>query len=199
MRNCCFVLFALASCAYGQLDSNTITVTASRSAALQADEVVFSVSVSSSIDTSLADVVTALAVSGITQANFTGVGSGLALIGINGGPWTPATPTITWNFRLPVPFAKMKDTVAMLTALQKSIGQNKSGLALSFSVQGTQVSAQLQQMRTCSSADLLADARAEAQKLASAAGLFLGGVLSMSSATSPAPPCSLTVKFAVTR
>jgi len=77
--------------------------------------------------------------------------------------------------------------------------QNNSGLTLSFSIGGTQVSPQLQQMQTCSVADLLSDARTKAQQLANAANLFLGTVLAMSSLTPSAPPCLLTVKFAVTR
>ena len=93
----------------------------------------------------------------------------------------------------------MKDTVAMLTALEKNITKNNSGLTLGFSVQGAQVSPQLQQMQTCSTSDLLSDARTEAQKLASAANLFVGAVLSMSAATGTPQPCTLTVKFAVTR
>jgi uncharacterized protein YggE len=49
-------------------------------------------------------------------------------------------------------------------------------------VEGTQVSQQLQQSQTCSNADLVADATAQAQKLAAAAGLTLGPVLQLSNA-----------------
>lgn len=210
-------LFALSvSLAYGQLDSNTITVTANRTAAVQPDQAVFQVSVSSGINTSLDDVLAALASSGVTRANFSGVNASplLILTGIPspaGAP--PPPPIILWNFTLAEPLSKIKDTVTMLTALQKTIMQNNSGLTLLYSIQGTQVSPQLQQMQTCSIADLLADARTEAQKLANAANLFLGPVLAMSALTTSStggvivpglvfnatPPCTLTVKFAVTR
>jgi len=115
-------------------------------------------------------------------------------------------PPVDWSFTITVPIAKLKDTINTLTALQKSITQNNSGMTLSFSVTGLQISPQLAQSQSCSSSDLLSDARAQAQTLASAANLFLGTVLAMSAATPPAIPpyssastCSLTVKFAVTR
>jgi hypothetical protein len=129
------------------------------------------------------------------------------------------TPTLQWIFALPAPLAKMKDTIATLTSLQKNIAQQNNGLTLSFNVQGTQVSTQLQQSFVCPIPDLLADAQAQAQKLSSAAGLNLGTVLAMSSGTSspvgatsavslpgfllttPILPsvCSMTVKFALLR
>jgi hypothetical protein len=122
---------------------------------------------------------------------------------------------------LPAPLAQMKATVAALSSLQQSIMQNSSGLALTFSVQGVQVSPGLQQSQMCSIPDLIGDATARAQKLATAGGLTLGPILAMSSATSsPAAGtaavegftnflistalvspqvCTLTVKFGATR
>jgi hypothetical protein len=118
-----------------------------------------------------------------------------------------------------VPFAQMNATVTALTGLQQSITQTNSAFSLSFSVQGTQVSAS-QQAQTCSITGLIADATAQAQKLASAAGLNLGAILAMSSiaptsvAGNFAPVtvgllvssqlttpqnCALTVKFGLTR
>lgn len=207
-----FTFVMSASLAFGQLDSNTITVTASRSATLQPDQVVISVDVTSDLNTTLDDVVAALAGSGITIANFSGVNNNNYFYVNPFSPTPSMQPTIDWSFTLPVSLSKMKDTLAMLTALQKTIAQKNSALTLSFAVQGTQVSPQLQQSQVCSVSDLLSDARAQAQKLASAANLFLGSVLAMSSMTSSnvasvgpyftstfAPGCSLTVEFAVTR
>ncbi len=115
-------------------------------------------------------------------------------------------PTVDWYFSLPVPLAKMKDTINNLIALQKTITQNNSGLTLSFSVSGLQVSQDLLHSQTCTVTDLLSDARSQAQKLATAANLYLGTVLAMSGVTSMNAPlygsvssCSLTVKFGVTR
>lgn len=213
-----FLLVVSASLAFAQLDSNSITVNASRSAALQPDQALFVVSVQSDLNTSLSDVLAALQGSGITSANFAGVSTLFpSLIFSPGtGPVTsPPAPTIQWAFDLPVPLTKTKDTLAALTALQQSIAQNNKSLKLSFSIQGTQVSQQFQQSQTCSISDLLTDARTQAQKLADASGVTLGVILAMSSQASSsaiaafgdfvsnsifAPaPCAVTVKFAVTR
>src|SRR5438105_4525261 len=172
VRRGVFCLFVLSvSLAYGQLDSNSITVTASRSTAVQPDQVVFRVSVSSGLNTSLDDVLAALMGSGITRTNFSSVNTNPNFLFTGVPPPTSISsalsgPTLSWNFTLPVPLARMKDTVTALTALQKTIMQNNSGLTLTFAVEGLQVSPQLQQMQTCAVADLLSDARTEAQKLA---------------------------------
>jgi len=75
----------------------------------------------------------------------------------------------------------MKATVTTLTGLQQSITQNNSGFSLSFSVQGTQVSANpatstnLQPRRPdCRRHRTGSEARGRA-------GLNLGGILAMSS------------------
>jgi len=216
-----FLLILTVSGAFAQLDSNSVTVTATRSTTPQPDQVLFGVTVQSGLSTNLDDVVAALHGSGITAANFAGVSMAPNLV-FTGGPQLPPTvmaPPLQWLFALPAPLAKIKDTIATLTALQKSIAQQNSGLTLSFSVQGTQISAQLQQSQACPISDLLADAQAQAQKLAGAAGLSLGAVLAMASGTSAsgsagsvvayaallsAPPvlptvCSMTVKFAMLR
>ena len=103
----------------------------------------------------------------------------------------------------------MKDTINLLTGLQASIAKNNSGLTLTFAVQGTQVSQQLQQSQTCALSDLISDAQTQAQQLATAAGLGVGNILAMSGPTTPAvgdarnlafpSACSLTVKFALGR
>ena len=217
-----FLLILSVPAAFGQLDSNSVTVTATRSMSQQPDQVLFGVTVQSGFNTSLDDVVAALQGSGITAANFVGLSLSPSLLYV-GMPVTPPTivaPPMQWIFSLPAPLAKIKDTIAMLTALQQSIAKQNNGLMLSFSVQGTQVSAQAQQSHPCAASDLLNDARGQAQKLADAAGLSLGSVLAMSSGTSVsgnvgapisiaavisfAPPilpsvCSMTVKFALLR
>jgi Protein of unknown function (DUF541) len=202
------------SLAFGQLESNSVSVTASQSMNLPPDQVLFGVYVTASINSSLDDVLAALKGSGITIANLSGVGNASPIGIVTVGP--PPTPNIQWSFSLAVPFAQMKATVTTLTSLQQSNIQSNRGFALSFSVQGTQVSASAQQSQVCSITGLIADATAQAQKLASAAGLNLGSILAMSSGTSNAgasfqtigeisslltlpQSCTLTVKFAVTR
>ena len=203
---------------FGQLDSNSVTVTASQSVNLQPDQVLFGVSVTTSINATLDDVLAALKGSGITIANFSGLGngSGFPLNIVNGNP-QPAT-FIQWSFSFAAPIAQLKATVTMLRNLQESLVQTNTGFTLAFTLEGTQVSASLQQSQTCSITGLIADATAQAQKLASAAGLNLGSILAMSSTTSsPANQtisafligsvgfgttpqnCTLTVKFGLTR
>ena len=184
--------------AFAQLDSNSVTVSASQNAAAQADSAYFSVNVFSSVNASLADVQAALQGSPISAPDFTGING----VGLISNPFPTSVPQpqgIQWRFALTVPLSKIKDTSALLTSLQKSIVQNNSGLTLSFSLQGTQVSAQAQQSVTCSVTDLLSDARTQAPKIAEASVLTLGPILAISGSTSPAPVCFITVKFGLVR
>ncbi len=198
---------------FAQLDSNSVTVNVYQNSTLQPDQVVFQVSVSASYNTGLSDVVAALQGSGITMANFTGINTNRLLLF---DPVAPTNqPTLEWNFVLVSPLANLKDTVTNLTAFQQKISANNSGLQLSFYVYSTRVSPQLQRTQPCSIAGLLADAQAQAQKLANAAGFTVGAILAMSSSTATStgndliaaaspfftvtPSCSMTVQFALSR
>ena len=224
MRNCMLIsTFSIsASLLFGQLDSNTVTVTASQSMNVQPDQALFAVYVTTPLTASLDDVLAAVKGAGITSANFSGVNSSAGgQLCPSTGTGTLGTPGEQWAFGLPVPFAQMKATVAALTSLQQSITQANSGFTLSFSVQGAQVSTSLLQSQTCNVAGLIAEAAGQAQKLASAAGLNLGSILALSGSTSSPmgnpvqqlgtvgsfvssqftlpQSCALTVKFGVTR
>lgn len=188
-----FLLYS--TIAFAQLDSNSVTVTASRTLNLQPDEVSFAVAVSAGPDVELPDVLATLQGVGITAANFTGTFSSFVYVTDPPAPAPfPLVAPLRWNFSLNVPISKIKDTMAALNAAQKSLVQTKSRLILSFSVQNAHVSQQLQ-AQACAQADLIADARAKAQKLADAAGMNLGVLLGMSSTES----CSLAAKFALSR
>jgi uncharacterized protein YggE len=222
MRRIALLLMA-AFCpiAFAQLDSNSITVAASNNVTLQPDQVVFSVSVTASQSTGLDEILAALQGSGITIANFVGVSTSPQVIAVI-GPAPPAAPApmLTWIFSLPAPLANTKATITSLTTLQQNIAKANTGLTLSFSIVGTQVSQQLAQAQTCSFPGLIASATTQAQALAAAGGVTLGSILAISSATAtivPAnfvsfngiatnvyasatpPPCGITVKFTVTR
>jgi hypothetical protein len=198
---------------FGQLDPNSITVTATRSAPVQPDQAVFSVTVSTDASATLDSVVAALQPAGITVSQFAGVAT------------APALASLQWNFTVPVPLSKIKDTVASFNALQQPPAGN--GMSLDFSVTGTQTSAAQLASQPCSNAGLIADATTQAQKLTIAAGLTLGPILGLTTvptpesatagnfvaflfdpavrisgylpAVNPAQTCSLTVKFAITR
>lgn len=179
------------SAAFAQLDSNSITVTASRGPSSgPPDQALFGVVVTSGVDTNLDDVIALLPGTGISAANL----QALDEYQIYNGSSGPPLETINWRFSFTAPLAKNKDTIATLTNLQATIAKNNNGVTMSFSIQGTQTSVQPQ---ICSQSDLLTDARTQAQKLADGAGVSVGNILAMSSSTYA--PCSLTVKFALQR
>jgi hypothetical protein len=155
---------------FAQLESHTLTISATRSIVLQPDQIVIGLSVSSTETTSLDQIVGALSGLGITSASLAGIGTN----------YMP--PSFQWNFTLSVPLSSMTATIGSLSKLQQTIGQSDSGLTLTFMINGTQVSQQLQQSQTCSNADLVSDATAQAQKLAAAAGLTLGPIQRLSKA-----------------
>jgi hypothetical protein len=176
MRTALFVICA--PLLFGQLETNTVTITASRSITVQPDQAVVSVGVSSALDASFDDVVAALQGTGITAAQFAGFSttqSGTAL-----------QFRLMWNFTVPVQLADLKRELAALAALQQSLGAQRSPFGLGFAVAGTQASPQLLASQQCSEADLVADARTQTQTAASAAGFTVGQILSLSKAASTA-------------
>jgi hypothetical protein len=105
--------------------------------------------------------------------------SGLGITGANLNGISDSSP-LQWGFTLVAPLSKLSTTIGALIKLEQTIGQNNSGLTLTFTIEGTQASQQVQQSPSCSDAELIADATAQAQKLAAAAGLTLGPILRVS-------------------
>jgi uncharacterized protein YggE len=199
------LLVLFRSLAFGQLDSNSITVSASNTDNLQPDQAIFSVSVQAGATTSFDDVLAALQGSGITAANLSGVNTAQQTVSCVGTPSTSLM--LQWVFSLPVPLANTKATVTTLTTLQQNIAKQNSGLMLVFSISGTEISQQLAQSQACSLSALITSATTQAQTLAAAGGLTLGSILAMSGSTSnfvsspyaTLPACAITVKFNATR
>jgi uncharacterized protein YggE len=197
------VLLSFCPLVFGQLGSDSITVSAYNSPSLQPDEATFSIGVQSSLTTSLNDVLTALQGTGVTAAILSSVSTAQQYV--NGS--APPTLVLEWSFTLPVPLTTMTATVASLTMLEQTIGAQNSGLTLSFNIVGTQVSPQLAQSQTCSLSGLIASATTQAQSLAAAGGVTLGSIIALSSSTSNVtanpygtpPPCSITATFSVAR
>jgi hypothetical protein len=190
-------LFCLPLLVFAQLTPNSVTVTATRDTSPKPDITRFSISVAAPVDASLEEVVAAVSGAGVTAANFSGVSY------YQGPPMQ-----VNWSFGVTVPIADLKARIATLTALQNSLAKDRK-FALSFSVSGSEVSPQSQ---SCSLTDLIADARAQAAKLASAAGMSVGAVQAVSGAVTGSmqagtgiaagtsvltPACSITVKFAL--
>jgi hypothetical protein len=173
---------ASASLAFGQLDTNSITIASSRSISLQPDQVVFGVDVHSNLNTGLDEVISGLQGSGITAANLTGVyGGGEAFLGI-----TASAPGLDWAFSIGAALERVQNTIASLTALQQKLARKPNGSSLTFSVQNTQVSARLQQPDQCQTADLVGDALAQARRLADAAGVSAGPIIAISDGSTDA-------------
>lgn len=189
-------LLVCAPLALAQLDSNSVTVSASRNTNQPPDQAIFGVYVDSDLHAALIDILAPLQGSGITIANFSAVNT-VRKYDPKGGAPLPAM--LEWAFRVPMDLSKTKDIVKQLTALQQSLAQQNNGLTLTFNLQGTQMSPQLEQSQVCVISDLISEARVSAQRLANAAGLGIGNVLAMSSQTSDVSTCSLTVKFALGR
>src|SRR5438552_2690258 len=98
------LLAAAESLAFGQLDSDTLTVSVSQSFNLQPDQVVFGIQLTTATSFGLDEVVASLKNAGITAASFSSVAS------------LPNQATLYWSFTLPVPFSKISATAAQLTA-----------------------------------------------------------------------------------
>src|SRR5260370_17809459 len=212
----CFLIFVSASFLFAQTDANSAAVTACRSSNVQPDQIAISLSVLSGFDAYFDTVIAALQGSGVTAANFNGGGVDEMYSYGSVTNQQVLVSKLRWGFGFGVPLAKLKDTLAALTAVQQSIAKKNNGLTLNFSVQGMQYSPELLQSLVCKIPDVIADARAQAEQLADAAGLHVGGILAVSSSSSNAvsgsfgynslvgtvlapPSCSATVKFALLR
>jgi uncharacterized protein YggE len=207
MQRCASILLLVSCCsaAFGQFESNAITVTASSNTNLQPDQAIFSVTVQSSLNTGLDDVLAALQGSGITATNLSSVST--QQVTTYSGSISSTSLDLQWVFNLFAPLTNTKGTIATLTTLQQSIANLNNGLTLSFSIIGTQVSQQLAQSQTCSFPALIASATTQAQTLASASGLTLGSITALSSSVSnvvsnpfaSVPSCAITATFSVGR
>jgi uncharacterized protein YggE len=184
-----------AALAFAQPSPNTLTVTATRTASVQPDQVVFGVSVTSPLTASQGDVIAALQGSGITAANFSSIYTSQTFSPNS----NQLVSVLQWNFTITVPIANLKSTIDTFTGLQMVLSKSKTGLSLSFNVQGMQASAQAQRAQPCSLSGLISDARAQALKIANAASATLGNIVGLSNAVSDtAALCSATVTFGLT-
>jgi hypothetical protein len=150
-----------------------ITITATRTNAIQPDQVLIGLTVQSPTTAGLDDITGALSGVGISGANFTGVYTFQSQTGLQ------AQTGLVWSFTLAAPLAKLSATLTQLVSAQQTISGNNSGLTLTFYVESLQLSSQLQQSQPCSQAALLADAQAQAKAVASAASVSAGAILSM--------------------
>jgi uncharacterized protein YggE len=202
-----YAILLVPALVYAQTAPNSVTVTASRNTNAAPDQAAISVAVNTPTTGTIDDAVAALQGSGVSSANFTGV-STVSVVSSHG-----VVLQLQWSFSVTTDLTLLKTTLVTLTGVQQAVAAKNNGTAVSFSVQGTQVSQKAAQAQPCSLADLMSDARAQAAKLASAANLTVGSVLAVSGATASTatsagssafsssvsqPVCSVTVKFALT-
>jgi hypothetical protein len=166
---------ASASLAFGQLETDTITIQASRSVTLTPYQVSFYITVTAGPGASLDQIVAALSGLGITASNLS------SMYGAAGNQ-----SSLQWSFTLATPLTKITATIASLVALQQSMVKNNTGMLLTFQFQGAYVSPQAFQSQSCSAKDLVADAQAQAQNVAAAAGFAVGSIIAISDGSSSA-------------
>jgi len=156
------LLLAAACAAFAQFDDNVVTITASRQVTSAPDQVQIGVTVTTDQNQAL-DAVLAALPSGFGAANLSSVSAS--------GP-----AGLQWIFTETVPVAGLAGALAGLNAASTG-----SKFAIGYYVQGTTTSVEGQ----CPYPALIADARAQANQLALAAGVTLGPIVTISQQSTP--------------
>ena len=168
------LVLAFASVAAAQLDSYTLTVTASRSISVPPDQATIGVYVEASQSAGIGDVLAVVHGLGLSQTNLSTVYS------VFDGPGVKV-PNLVWSFNLKTPLSSLKDTLSALIALRAPGAI--PGFTVTFLLSGIQVSPQLAAAQSCPLTALVADARAQAQALAQASGYGVGDISTISDGT----------------
>lgn len=168
-----FLLLATVSAAFAQIDSNVMTITASRQLNVQPDQVSLAVTVAANANQTLDNVVAALQGTGITATD---------LISSQGN----GTAQVQWIFNITVPLSAMQSTTATLAALKPA-----NGSTVTYYVQGATASPQAAAAQQCPYPALINDARTQAAKLATAAGLTVGPIVSMTQGSLEGAPATV--------
>jgi hypothetical protein len=92
--------------------------------------------------------------------------------------------SLNWTFNLTIPFSKMSEMNATLAQLRTKLGRLQLAPALDVAVYGLQASTAAT-AQACPLAALVSDARKEADRIATAAGIHVGAIVSLSEATVP--------------
>ncbi len=192
------LMFLISSCLWAQaLDSNSITVSVSRSTTLRAEQANFAMSVRSGLDSNLTAIVSALTAAGIQQGDFAGVYDFSTFTNI-----TFRDPgevrELNWQFSYSVPFSKLNETLNSLAASAIKVSSANPRLTMSFSLSGSTVSdASIAEARRKLLPGLMDDARKQAGLLADAGGLAVGQVLAITDGGSYAYSSSVIPVFSV--
>jgi hypothetical protein len=166
------LLLATAATALAQPDTG-ITITASRNVTAVPDQLLYSVTLRTEASLEVSEVVARLTGTGITAENLSYVSG--------------AGELIDWTFNLVTLFSKMSEMNATLARLQQQIGKVFLSPLLSFRVTSQQTSPDAT-AQVCPLAALVSDARKEADRIASAAGVHVGAIIGLSEGAGGAIP-----------
>ncbi len=216
MMRTVFVVLCAAPLVFGQTASNTLRISASRTINAQPDQVVFSFAVSAPASEGLDEVVSGLSSLGVTTANLQSIYGPSTL-----GSGKSTQSVMQWSFSLPVAYSKAG-------AVASALGSLRGPLTLVSYGSGPGTSTQSRAQQQCPYTDLVADAQAQAQKVAAASGFTVGPIVAISDGTDaavvtnglipsgivsvsgllsdlfavpqpPPPPCTLVVDFNIER
>jgi len=168
MRNLILLLGA-ATAAFAQ-PANVLTITASRQSNIQPDQVSLTVYVYSDPDQTLDSVLAALPGTKIAATDLSNVSmpSSVNTLGFD------INPQLEWIFAPTVSFSDLNSVVVVLGALQ-----TKSPVRVSYFYLNATASPQAMASQPCPYPSLINDAQAQAGKLAAAAGVTLGPIVSL--------------------
>src|SRR5262245_35581395 len=141
------LFLAIVPAAFGQLDSDTLSVTSSRTLNVVIDQVQVTVNVNTGLETSLDDVIAALQGTEITTANLSGINSVWSNFG--------QAQRTQWTLTLAVPIARLNGALSALARVQ-----SRSGVDLDYFLNAVPTSS-----GSCAWPSLVSDAQAQAQKL----------------------------------
>lgn len=182
--------------------TKVIEVSVSRSVPLKAEEAGFTLTVFTKTTAGFDEVLAAVASLGITAQDFLNVDTGYSYLDDDEG--------LNYSFSLTTPFDKMKDTMTLLDAKRRSLTAER-GMNLTYSLDGVSATkTSTDQARDRLFPELMADARRQAELMATAAGVRVGAVAGLSQESSATylvlgrpgyggamASASLTVRFAI--
>lgn len=155
------MLILAAAAAFAQAQPNVVSITASRQLHVQPDQVAVSMTVMTDPDATIDTALALLQGTNVTAADLSNVGTTFG---------SRSTPQLQWVFSRTV---SISDMTGLITAV-------KPGDNVSVIVSGAGSSAAAGTAQQCPYPALINDARAQAAKLASAAGVTVGQIVSIS-------------------
>jgi hypothetical protein len=164
------LLLACPALLFGQLDSDTITISVNQIVPASPDQAIFNVIVGTPASAAIDDVLAALAPAGVTLSDLS-----------TASTFTPALlpqPISFWYFTPVIALAKLNDELGALARIQQNLSKANSAWTLSYSVIGTQTSAAAKP--SCAYTTLVSYAQKQAQQTAAAAGVKVGPVIGLS-------------------